>query len=119
MRFVAKTFAGLAAAAVGAYIGLYLLLAAVGLEEAGRAPFAMLIGAGFFGSLAVGLASKHTTSTALAMAVAGGVLGVGLGLLTMSVSDNYTLVVVGSLVIVGCALAFTELRTHSQNLHLP
>lgn len=108
MRALALLISGLVAGAIGAYGGLFVLLAATDLERPGWAPVAMLIGAALVSSLAVTLLAGLPAPTVAGLTAAGIVTGAFAGWLVRMVNDSFEWIFAGAALIVAAVVIATR-----------
>lgn len=108
MRAIGLLIAGLVAGAIGAYAGLFVLLAATDLDRPGWAPVAMLIGAAFLSSVAVALLARLPAQAAAGLTTAGIVTGALAGSLVRMVNDSFEWTFAGAALIVAAVVTATR-----------
>jgi hypothetical protein len=116
-----RTLLGLAAGAVGFYLGLFVLLAATGLERPGWAPVTMVAGAGLLGgAVAAGLAGLGFREVAV-LASGAAASGAVLGALVSGLRDGFEWsIVAAALVVIGGSIAASRLSgTTGTERHSP
>lgn len=114
MRQAILIAAALVAGFVGAYAGLFALLAATGLDAPGWSPVTMLAGAALFGSLAASLTARLPSRTVLALVGGSVVAGTLVGVLVMPLRDGFDWMVgCGVLLVIAVAVVARRLETAS------
>lgn len=114
MRQAFLLIVGLVAGVVGAYGGLFALLAATGLDEPGWAPVTMLAGAALLGSLAASLTARLSAATVVSLVVAATVAGAIVGVGIMQMRDSFDWMVGSGLaLVIAVAVVARRLETAS------
>jgi hypothetical protein len=111
---IMRTLAGLAAGAVGFYLGLYVLLAVSGLSLPGWAPVTMVAGAGMLGGATTAALSDLRLAAVVGVAAAATSAGAVLGALLSGLNDAFEWTVLGAaLLVVAASVASSALSNPS------